>query len=57
VAIAEYNALRAEIVSYITAQAALVGLALTAVGVIVGFAVKEGADERILLAIPPSPRL
>jgi hypothetical protein len=53
VAIAEYNALRAEIVSHVTAQAALVGLALTAAGVILGFAVKEGGDQRLLLAIPP----
>jgi hypothetical protein len=53
VAIAEFNALRAEIVSHVTAQAALVGLALTAAGVIVGFTVKEGADQRLLLAIPP----
>ncbi len=36
VAIAEFNALRAEIVSHVTAQAALVGLALTAAGVILG---------------------
>ncbi len=53
VAIAEFNALRAEIVSHVTAQAALVGLAITAAGVIVGFTVKEGADQRLLLAIPP----
>ena len=53
VAIAEFGALRAEIVSHVTAQAALVGLALTAAGVIVGFTVKEGADQRLLLAIPP----
>lgn len=53
VAIAEFNALRAEIVSHVTAQAALVGLALTAAGVIVGFTVKEGADQRLLLIIPP----
>jgi hypothetical protein len=53
VAIAEFNALRAEIVSHVTAQAALVGLALTAAGVILGFTVKEGADQRLLLAIPP----
>lgn len=52
-AIAEFNALRAEIVSHVTAQAALIGLALTAAGVIVGFTVKEGADQRLLLAIPP----
>jgi hypothetical protein len=53
VAVAEFNALRAEIVSHVTAQAALVGLALTAAGVIVGFTVKDGADQRLLLALPP----
>lgn len=52
VALAEFNALRSEIVGYITTQAALVGLALTAVGVILGFTVKEHADQRLLLAIP-----
>ncbi len=52
VAIAEFNALRAEIVSYISTQATLVGLALTAGGLIVGFTVKENADQRLLLAIP-----
>jgi hypothetical protein len=53
VALAEFNALRAEIVSNITAQAALVGLGLTALGVIAGFVAKEGGDERLLLGIPP----
>jgi hypothetical protein len=53
VAIAEFNALRAEIVSHVTAQAALIGLAITAAGVVVGFTVKEGADQRLLLALPP----
>lgn len=53
VALAEFNALRAEIVSNITAQAALVGLGLTALGVIAGFVAKEGGDERLLLTIPP----
>lgn len=52
VAIAEFNALRTEIVSYISTQAALVGLALTAGGLIVGFTVKEHVDQRLLLAIP-----
>lgn len=52
-ALAEYQALRAEIISNLNSQAALVGLALTAVGVIVGLTVKEGASEQLLLAIPP----
>ena len=52
-ALAEFQALRVEIISNLNSQAALVGLALTAVGVIVGLTVKEGAGERLLLAIPP----
>jgi hypothetical protein len=53
VALAEFNALRAELVSHLTTQAGVVGLGLTALGVIVGFTVKEGGSERLLLAIPP----
>jgi hypothetical protein len=53
VALAEFNALRAEVVSHITAQAALVGLGLTALGVVAGLVIEEGGDQRLLLAIPP----
>lgn len=52
-AIAEFNALRAEILSHLTAQTAVVGLGVTALGIIVGFVVKEGADDRLLLVVPP----
>jgi hypothetical protein len=52
-ALAEFQALRAEIISNLNSQAALVGLSLTAVGVIVGLTVKEGGSQRLLLAIPP----
>jgi hypothetical protein len=52
-ALAEFEGLRAEIISHVNSQAALAGLALTAVGVIVGLTVKEGASDRLLLAIPP----
>lgn len=52
-ALAEFEALRAEIITNVNSQAALAGLGLTAVGVIVGLTVKEGASERLLLAIPP----
>ncbi len=52
-ALAEFQALRAEIISNLNSQAALAGLALTAVGVIVGLTAKKGASERLLLAIPP----
>jgi len=44
--------MRAEKVGHITGQAAVVGLGLTALGVIGGFVAKEGHD-RLLLAIPP----
>jgi hypothetical protein len=53
IALAEFNALRAEIVSHSSAEYAAVGVGLTALAVIVGFVVKEGGDERLLLAIPP----
>jgi hypothetical protein len=53
VALAEFNALRAELVSYTNAQSALIGVGLTALAVIVGFVVKDGGDQRLLLAIPP----
>jgi hypothetical protein len=51
--LAEFNALRAEINSRMTAQAALVGVGLTGLGVIVGLVVKEHGDHRLLLAVPP----
>jgi hypothetical protein len=53
VLLAEFNALRAEIVARTNSQAALVGVGLTALGVIVGFVVKDKANERLLLALPP----
>jgi hypothetical protein len=53
VALAEFSALRSEIVTHITAQAAVVGLGLTAMGIIAGFVVRDGGDLRLLLAIPP----
>ncbi len=53
VMLAEFNALRAEMVAYISAQAAVVGLGLTALGVITGLAVGKDGDDELLLAIPP----
>ncbi len=53
VPLAEFTALRAEIVSRITLQAALVGIGLTALGVILGLVVKKDGDQRLLMAIPP----
>lgn len=53
VLLAEFNALRAEMHSYISAQAALVGLGLTALGVITSLAVGNNGDDDLLLAIPP----
>ncbi|MDL5159623.1 hypothetical protein [Actinomycetospora termitidis] len=52
VAIAEFNALRAEMVSISTAQATLVGVGLTAIGVIYGFLLGDDPDRRIGYAIP-----
>lgn len=53
VMLAEFNALRAEILGHATAQAAVVGIGLTALGIIIGFVAKEGGSDRLLLAIPP----
>ncbi len=50
--LAEFTSLRAEKVSYLTGQAAVVGIGITALGVIAGFVAKEGHD-RLLLAVPP----
>jgi hypothetical protein len=52
VMLAEFEAMRAEKVGYLTGQAAVVALGITALGVIAGFAVKDGHD-RLLLAVPP----
>jgi cation transporter-like permease len=52
VMLAEFDAMRAEKVSHITSQAAIVGLGMTALGVIAGFVAKEG-NEKLLLAVPP----
>lgn len=53
VELAEFNALRAESVAQQNAQAALIGVGLTALGVVFGLAVKEGGDNHLLLAVPP----
>jgi hypothetical protein len=53
VEIAEFNALRAESVAQQTAQATLIGVGLTALGVVVGFAVRQGGDQHLLLVVPP----
>jgi hypothetical protein len=53
VAIAEFNALRAEIANRITVQSTGVGVGLTALGVIFGIVVKDDGDNRLLLAVPP----
>ena len=53
VSLAEFNALRAEILNRSTAQSALIGLGLTAIGVIFGVVASDGGDESLLLAIPP----
>jgi hypothetical protein len=52
-ALAEFNALRAEIINRMTTTATLVGVGLTALGVIVTLVFKEGGDPRLLLTVPP----
>ncbi len=53
VLLAEYNALRSEIVAHLTVQAAVVGLGLTALGVIVGLAANSAGDHKALLLVSP----
>ena len=53
VLLAEFNALRAEIVARVSSQYTIVGLGLTALGVVIGFVVRNGDDRRLLLAVPP----
>jgi len=53
VVLAEFNALRTEMVGYLSAQAAVVGLGLTALGVITSLAVGKDGDDGLLMAIPP----
>jgi hypothetical protein len=52
VALAEYNALRAEIVARITAVHAIVGLGLTAVGIVAGIALAKDGHRSLLLVLP-----
>ena len=53
VVLAEYSALRAEIVGRISAQDTMVNLHLTAVAAIIGFAVAERGSLGLLLLVPP----
>jgi hypothetical protein len=52
VALAEFNALRAELVNHMVAQATVMGVGLTALGVIFGFAIRDGGDRQLLLVVP-----
>jgi hypothetical protein len=51
--LAEYNALRSEIVSHLTVQAAVVGLGFTVIGVVAGLVARTTGDDRVLLLVPP----
>ena len=51
-ALAEFNTLRSEVAGYITAQSALVGITLTAFGVIFGLVLDKGDNSQIALTIP-----
>ena len=55
IALAEFNALRAEIITHQNIQAALIGVGLTAIGVLIGVALKDGGSgsSELLLAVPP----
>lgn len=52
VALAEFNALRAELTTHMTGQNTMIGLGVTAIGVVVGLAF-GGSGDRQLLAIVP----
>ena len=52
-ALAEFNALRAEITSSLAAQQAFVGVALTSIGLLWGFALKDADHKPLLFAVPP----
>ncbi|MCA1671370.1 MAG: hypothetical protein LC799_03930 [Actinobacteria bacterium] len=52
VALAEFNALRTEIVSRITTQMTTTSLGLAALGVVVGFVVQGNSNRTLLLAVP-----
>lgn len=51
--LAEFAALRAEIVARISAQVTIIGLGVTGLGLILGFVIRDNGDQRLLLAIPP----
>jgi VIT1/CCC1 family predicted Fe2+/Mn2+ transporter len=52
VELAEFVALRAEILEHQSAQATLVSVCLTAVGVLLGVVVSQGASRHLLLVVP-----
>lgn len=51
-ALAEFNALRQEVVGIRQAQGAIVGLGITALGLLLTFGLQTDGDERLLLAVP-----
>jgi hypothetical protein len=51
-ALAEYNALRSEIVAKFASQYAFVGVGFTAVGIVVGYASSGNGRSTFLLAVP-----
>ena len=58
IALAEYAALRAEILSRLSAQAALIGVTLTAIGVIVGIVLtREDSLDLLLVVAITAPAL
>ena len=51
-AVAEFTALRNEIVARTTIQGTLITLVVTAVGVVAGFVIKDNGNVRLLLILP-----
>jgi hypothetical protein len=52
VALAEYNALRAELLGHTTSQNTVLGLGLTAIGVVLGLGINAPGQRAILVVVP-----
>ncbi|MHC1559129.1 hypothetical protein ACR9E3_09235 [Actinomycetospora sp. C-140] len=52
IALAEYNALRAELLGHTTSQNTVLGLGVTAIGVVLGLGVNAPGQRAILVVVP-----
>ena len=52
IALAEFSALRAEILAHTNVQASLIALVVTAIGIVAGFVIKDDGDPSLLLILP-----